>query len=84
MSDCADVGATVRCLRENLSNFHSPFGVLLFLYSVLLTKVLNNIYHISSSSSLSSQGIHKMAEEREENEQPLIDPLHGHGRYYQQ
>lgn len=26
------------------------------------------------------QGIDKISEEREEREQPLIDPLHGHGR----
>ncbi|XP_019856016.1 PREDICTED: ubiquitin carboxyl-terminal hydrolase FAM188A-like isoform X2 [Amphimedon queenslandica] len=59
---CTDLGSTVRCIRENLSDFFSSYGVLLFLYSVVLTK-----------------GIDRISEEREETEQPLIDPLHGHG-----
>ena len=41
---CSDLGSTIRCIRENLSDFFSSFGVLLFLYSVVLTKVRNDIY----------------------------------------
>ena len=33
-----DSGAVMRCLRENMADLVGPFGVLLFLYSVVLTK----------------------------------------------
>lgn len=59
---CIDEVSTVDCLRQNLDDLEGPFGVLLFLYSVVLTK-----------------GVDLILEEREENEEPLIDPLHGHG-----
>ena len=36
---CIDEVSTVDCLRQNLDDLEGPFGVLLFLYSVVLTKV---------------------------------------------
>ena len=45
---CADESSTVQCLNDNFRDFIGPFGILLFLYSVILTKVMyDNILHVS-------------------------------------
>lgn len=63
-----------------MADLMGPYGVLLFLYSVVLTKVYFSHYS-SYWNYCTLQGVHKLLEEREETEQPLIDPVHGHGRY---
>lgn len=54
-------------------------------FSVIDTSIHSLIYllvhlciHLSTIRPL--QGVDQILEEREETEQPLVDPLHGHGR----
>ena len=37
--DCPDETSTIKCLQHNMGDWKGPFGVLLFLYSIVLTKV---------------------------------------------
>lgn len=39
-----DNSAVMECLKENMADFVGPFGVLLFLYSVILTKVTSTTW----------------------------------------
>jgi hypothetical protein len=52
----------VNLLKENLPLLTSQFGVLVFLYSILLTK-----------------GLDRIKAEMADGDEPLIDPIHGHG-----
>ncbi|KAM8966726.1 ubiquitin carboxyl-terminal hydrolase MINDY-3 [Pelodytes ibericus] len=56
------VGELKEAIWEEYSTWRNKFGVLLFLYSVILTK-----------------GIENVKNEIEDAEEPLIDPVYGHG-----
>lgn len=85
-------------LREEVVSLYETWkgrcGVLLFLYSVILTKVRLCVclyvcillctlvcVHITTFLFLSLQSIENIRNEIEDTTEPLIDPVYGHGRY---
>ncbi|CAG0905115.1 unnamed protein product [Darwinula stevensoni] len=59
-------------LTECISLLFNSFGVLLFLYSVIMSKACPN------EVNLDDQGVEEMMEELEEGSESLIDRTHGH------
>ena len=52
--DCPDKSSTIKCLEHNMADWKGPFGVLLFLYSIVLTKVCFSLCHWYISPSIHS------------------------------
>ena len=52
IAECHNEDTTMECMLSNISDFEGPFGVILFLYSVILTKVSPPLGHTSYSWQL--------------------------------
>lgn len=59
---CANRDELVRLLERKYDTLYGEYGVVVFLYSLLLTK-----------------GLQRIKDEVADVEEPLIDPIHGHG-----
>lgn len=74
------IGDVEKYYRENVESLKAQYGVLLFLYSVIATKVCAFFYlkHLFLNYRFKLQGIEYVKSESDTGD-PLIDETYGHG-----